>query len=59
MKYTIKDNLIHVAIIGLLVFLTIAWFGFLWIVIKYVWPILVALLFVFFVVEMLKTKRGM
>jgi len=59
-EYTMIDNLLHFALGMLLGIITLAWFVFIWFVIKYTWPVLLVLAFIFFAVEMFRkiTKKG-
>jgi hypothetical protein len=60
-EYTMMDNLLHFALGMFLGIITIVWLAIIWIIIKYTWPILLGLAFLFFVVEMFRkidTKKG-
>jgi hypothetical protein len=58
-EYTMMDNLQHFALGMFLGIITIVWLAIIWIIIKYTWPILLGLAFLFFTVEMFRkiTKR--
>jgi ABC-type arginine/histidine transport system permease subunit len=59
-EYTIKDNLLHFAFGMFLGIVFIVWLAIIYIVIKYTWPVLLALLLIFFGVEMFRKgiKKG-
>jgi membrane protein insertase Oxa1/YidC/SpoIIIJ len=57
MKYTASENVLHALLILFLLAITIPWFMFLWFIVKNTWPILLAFVFTYGIVKIIKTKR--
>lgn len=57
LKYTASENILHALLIIFLLAITIPWFMFLWFVIKHTWMILLAFVFAYGIVGIIKTKR--
>ena len=56
MKYTVSDNLFHFIILAITAIITIAWIWVVWLIVKYCWPILLAFVFAYGIVEMARTR---